>query len=292
MSFDTVTSGNKIRWDGKKNPFYEIYYLKLVDPVQGWSFWARYTLLIPKGAGDQGQASLWAIFTQQNAEPNCIALKKNFPLTKLDPFHSQHFIQLHDNFLSLGGAHGAMEDSDHHIQWNFQFEDPSVSSCLYPYNFLYSFPIPKTKFLEPRLTTKMSGRLVIDGRLFKVEKHPGHQAHIWGTEYAKRWAWANCTGFKEDETAVFEGLTAEIAVGPIGTPPMSLFYFIFEGKHYRANGLRCWFSNKSDYNLGEWRLSAQCLGLKFEGVIKRDFATVVGVEYLGLMERGAIVTIR
>lgn len=281
MTLNTVSGGNKIRWDGKKNPFYEIYYLKLVDPNQGWSFWARYTLLIPKGEREKGQASLWAIFSTLSSEAGSIALKKSYPLLSLDPFHSDHFIQLGDNFLSLGSAHGAVVDSDHHIQWDFQFEDPSQSACLYPHQFLYSFPLPKTKFLEPRVSTRISGRLVVDNQLFKLEGHPAHQAHIWGTEYAQRWVWGNCNGFEEDETAIFEGLTAEIAVGPFKSPPMSLFYFFFEGREYRANKMTQWFSNRSDYDLCEWRLMAVCGDMKFDGRVTRDVSQIIGVEYLG-----------
>lgn len=281
MSLSTVTGGNRIRWDGKKNPFYEIYYLKLVDQNKGWSFWSRYTLLIPKGEREKAQASLWAVFTQLDADPKFIALKKSYPLLHLDPFHSDHFIQLQENFLSIGAAHGGLMDSDHKIEWQLQFEDPTVSACLYPNRFLYNFSLPKTKFLEPRLSTLVSGRIRVDHQYLKVERHPAHQAHIWGTEYAQRWSWGNCNEFKEDASAVFEGLTAEIAVGPLKSPPINLFYFIFEGKEYRANKISQWFSNKSDYDLCEWRFSANCGDTRFKGVIKRDLGRIVGVEYLG-----------
>lgn len=281
MSLNTVIGGNRLRWDGKKNPFYEIYYLKLANGKEGWSFWARYTLLIPKGEREKAQASLWGIFARLTPEPSFIGLKTTHLLSHLDPFHSERFIELKDNFLSIDAAQGLLSDSDHQINWQFQFEDPTRSACLYPHRFLYSSPLPKTKFLEPRLSTYVSGSLKVDHQVLRLDKHRAHQAHIWGTEYAKRWAWGNCNEFEEDPTAVFEGLTAQIALGPLTSPPMVLFYFIFEGEEYRGNRFLQWFSNKSEFHLNEWKFTVICRDTKFDGLIKRDVSQIVGVEYQG-----------
>ena len=280
MSLNSVSNGNHLFWDGKRSPFYEVYYLKIVDGEKGWSFWARYTLLVPKKEKEKAEASVWGIFSRANA-PGAIALKKTYPLFRIDPFHSERFLQIQENFLSLDSAYGELADSNHEIRWDLRFEDPTLSASLYPYPFLYRLPFPKTKFLEPRLSTHISGRFVIDKETIVLAHHPAHQAHLWGTAYARRWVWGNCNQFSEDPTAVFEGVTAEIKVGPIPTPPLALFYFIVEGREYRANSIFKWMKNKSTHDLKLWQFEAVCGDAKFVGTVTRDIPAIVGVEYRG-----------
>ncbi|MBI2338981.1 MAG: hypothetical protein HYU99_01240 [Deltaproteobacteria bacterium] len=285
MSLNTVSNGNRLRWDGKRNPFYEVYYLKIVDPDKGWSFWGRYTLCVPKKEREKATASVWGIFcrpsTSLRAGPTTVALKQTYPLNRIDPFHSERFLQIQEDFLSLDSAVGRLGDSDHEIAWNLQFEDPTLSAGLYPYGFLYRGSFPKTKFLEPRLSTHVTGTLTIDKEVLRLFHHPAHQAHLWGTAYARRWVWGNCNQFEEDPTAVFEGLVAQIKLGPIPSPPLALFYFIVEGREYRANSIIRWIKNDSCHDLAVWQFEAISGETKFEGVVRRDVGSLTGVEYLG-----------
>src|SRR3990167_11424075 len=111
MSLNSVSNGNHLFWDGKRSPFYEVYYLKIVDGEKGWSFWARYTLLVPKKEKGKAEASVWGIFSRADA-PGAIALKKTYPLFRIDPFHSERFLQIQENFLSLDSAYGELADSN------------------------------------------------------------------------------------------------------------------------------------------------------------------------------------
>ncbi|MBI4411150.1 MAG: hypothetical protein HY541_01540 [Deltaproteobacteria bacterium] len=286
MSLSNVSNGNRLRWDGKKSPFYEVYYLKITDAEKGWSFWARYTLLSPKKEMGKADAAIWGIFSRLSGQarlgnPATVALKQIHPLFRIDPFHSERFIQIQENFLSLDAAVGELADSDHEIRWDLRFEDPTLSTALYPYPFLYRFPFPKTKFLEPRLSTHVSGRLTVDRETISLNHHRAHQAHLWGSAYARRWVWGNCNQFSEDPSAVFEGVVAQIKLGPIPSPPLALFYFIVEGREYRANSIVQWIKNDSTHDLLTWQFSAECGEVKFAGTVSRDIAAIAGVEYQG-----------
>jgi hypothetical protein len=281
MPLNTVSGGNKLRWNGSQKPFQEIYYLKLVDPHRQWSFWVRYTLLIP-AKGDDAQASLWGIFHRRGQKP--IALKKTISIAEIDVFHRDRFIQIKENFLSVDGCAGAIAQDGHEIIWNLEFEDPNRSICIYPYPFLYSLPFPKTKFLEPRVSTYVSGSFRVDGEFVKLNHALAHQAHHWGTQYSVRWAWGNCGEFLEDPTALFEGFSGQIKVASKTSPLLNLFYFIWEDEIYQANTLRHWFSNKSTYDLLSWNFEARCKDLKFVGRISRPLDLIAGVEYTGPLE--------
>lgn len=275
----TVREGNELRWDGVLKPFYETYYLKFVDPEKQWSFWARYTLLIPSQDTGIPSASVWAVFSPLNGNP--VAIKKTVPLSETDIFHRDYFIQIKESYLTLDTAYGILENSDHHIQWQIGFEDPTISANLYPHDFLYSFPLPKTKFSEPRLSTFASGFFQVDRNRFSLNHIPSHQAHIWGTQYARRWVWGHCNTFAEDPTAVFEGLVAQINLGPIPSPSLALFHILWRDKMYRANSVIKWISNRSSYDLGEWRFEVTNKGTKFVGHLNRDPSLITGLEYEG-----------
>lgn len=274
---DSVRCGNRLRYNNSSNPFYEIYYLKLVDPQAKWSFWARYTLLIPKSG--RATANLWGIYHEPDGES--IALKRTLLLADTDIFHRERFIQMGDSFLTLASAVGGLENSDHHLRWDFTFEDPTLSSRLFPYRWMYSFPFPKTKFLEPRLTTFVSGNLHVDRRALSLEHVRAHQAHIWGTHYAKRWVWGHCDSFIGSPGTVFEGLVAQIGPGPLSLPPLPLFCLIYEGKTYWANGFMNWVTNKSTHDLHHWQFEARDRAIKIVGRVKRRGEDIVGVEYVG-----------
>ncbi|EKD41540.1 MAG: hypothetical protein ACD_73C00671G0001 [uncultured bacterium] len=274
----TVTQGNKLAFIGQKGPFYEVYYLKAASSDGAWSFWCRYTLLIPKDSFAPKEASLWGIFSAQNQKP--IAIKKTFSLGELDILHTDSFIRLKDNFLSLDACQGAMADSQNTLSWDLQFEDPTLSANLYPHDFLYRCKFPKSKFVEPRWSTFISGTIKINHHKISLEHHEAHQAHIWGTQYATGWAWAHCNQF-DAEGLVFEGLTAQIPLGGFLSPPMSLFHFYYNGEYFPANKMRQWFGANSKYDLNGWHFEIFCRDYRFVGTIRRNRESVVGVKYFG-----------
>lgn len=279
MRLKTVTEGNRLRWDGKTRPFHEVYYLKLTDPLGEWAFWSRYTILSPQTSGQAPQACLWAIFTSLSGKK--IALQKHFSLAELDIFHCDSFIQIGQNHINLAESRGALSSREHLIDWLFEFEDPTHSTHLFPYGFLYSLPIPKTKFVEPRFTTYVTGHLTIDENQYALRRCPAHQAHLWGTAYADRWTWGHCNAFLEDPDAAFEGLVAEIPLGSRKSPPLALFQFRYQGKMYRANSFFKWFTNEHHGDFLEWRFKATCKNLKFEGILRRKPELTVGLNYEG-----------
>ncbi len=287
MVLNSVSGGNALRWESQRVPFHEVYYFKTANASEGWSFWARYTLLVPRNAGQEAQAALWGIFFRRTPDhvmrlvPDCVAIKQTRRLQDLDPLHAERFIDLGSGHLSLDGARGLLEDSDHKLTWDLKFEDPNLSLALYRPSLLYSLPFPKTKFVEPRLSTHVSGTVTVDRTVYKVEHAKAHQAHLWGTEYAQRWAWGNCNDFIEDPTAVFEGLSAQIKLGPLTSPWVTLFYFVIDGQEFCANGISRWFKNKSRHDLLEWEFEVLTSGKKITGSIRRPLPDTVGVEYLG-----------
>lgn len=280
MFLPSVTLGNRLRWDGDKAPFYETYYIKFCDPKNEWSFWARYTVNIPHpNTGVAPMAALWAFFKEQNHE--LVAFKQEFPLVDLDIFHKQSFIQIGESCLSLDGCKGFIFEGNEEVQWELNFEDPTLSVKMFPHSLLYRLPFPKSKFMQPRASTFVTGYLNINGRRINLEHQAAHQAHIWGTAYADNWAWAHCNQFAEDESFSFEGLSAQVELGQKLSPRLGLFYFNFEDRLYPANSMLKWIKNAGYHDQNRWTFCCTSGELKFDGVITRDFRDVIPVMYKG-----------
>jgi len=277
-----VKQDNRLRWETGQKPFYEVYYVKLVSPHEDWSFWCRYTLLSPSNRMQPGYAALWGVFVSRDSEnSSIIAIRRKFMLSQIDLFHSERFFDLGESYLSLDGACGQLSDSDHKLTWDFKFEDPTASAAMYHHPFLYRWSFPSTKFIEPRASTLAAGYLTVDHHAYKLEGVRAHQAHIWGARYSPSWFWTHCNQFKEDANAHFEGLSAVTKIASWTLPPITLFYFYFEGEWFEANTLKHWFSNKAEGNLLRWSFRAICRGHLFEGEITRSEFDIAGVEYEG-----------
>lgn len=290
MLVTSVSEGNKLFWKKNKTGFYEVYFFKVADPLGQWSFWGRYTLLAPhlkKATSKEATASVWGIFSKKTASGyENTALKKTYLIDDIDLLHSDRFIQIEDNFLSLDSAYGSLASDTQNIAWDLQFEDPNISQALFPNFFFYALPFPKTKLLAPRWSTYVSGHLVVDHHTYRVEHVPAHQAHLWGSAYAHNWAWGHCNQFNEDSSAVFEGLSAQIPLGTHLSPPFNIFSFVINDEELRANTVFSLFKNKSSYDLHRWQFTATAVSknlgaLRLEGVLTRSTEEIIGVEYLG-----------
>lgn len=242
---------NLTRWRGQK-PFYEVYYLKFNNLAEQTALWLRYTLLAPPKRAME--ASLWGIYFDAKNPHNNFFVKETFPDTQTKIEREFFYFSIGDSALFQDGARGHMKQSSHTLEWDLHFT-PGVSLKHYP-ALMYILPLPKTRFLAPHLSMKISGSLVIDGRRTLLPDVPGHQAHLWGTEQGHRWAWANCNTFQEDPDAVFEALTAQVKIGPRLSPPISLLFFWVDGQRYAFQYPHHWFRNISRYDRQSWHLEA------------------------------------
>ena len=242
---------NLSQWIGQK-PFYEVYYLKFNNLKDETALWLRYTLLVPKKR--EPEASLWGIFFDAKNPANNFFIKETVSAKQFKIERDFFYFSIGESSLFQDGAVGQMKQSSHTLQWDLHFSH-ETSLNHYP-SPLYLLPYPKTKFLAPHLSMRVSGSVLIDGKRMLLDNVPGHQAHLWGTGQATRWAWANCNTFVEDPTAVFEGLTTQVKIGPRLSPPLPLFFFQIGGKHYAFNHSYHWKRNISHYDRQSWHLEA------------------------------------
>jgi hypothetical protein len=281
MNEALVKIDNNLVWDGIKQPFYEVYYLKINDADGQWGLWLRYSFTTPALGSPNGIASLWAIYTEKGGEK--IVIRQDYDMGKHDVVHADQFIQIDNSNLSLADCVGSINNDQDSIKWELIFEDPVVSSRLYPHAFLYESSFPPSKIVSPRLLGFVTGTIYVNHKKIKLFRNRVHQGHVFGTAFAPSWTWANCIDFREDTEAYFEGLSARVplARGKL-TRPFSLFSVGMEGERFAANSLikMAWL-NKSDTDFTTWSAAFEKSGYRFECLIHRRPEDVLGLTYDG-----------
>ena len=272
---------NLLRWDGGREGFYEVYFLKFNDQASRTAGWLRYTLTSPRPGAGAGCAELWGIFFDGADPHRHFALKKRFALDALRWDSSRFRFELPDAHLAQNDCAGRLVDSarGHELSWELEFDSASEALFYLPHAKLYETALPKTKLVSPHVDARFNGRLVADGRTLELRDAPGQQMHMWGTEHGRRWVWGHCADFAEDPEAVWEGLDAQVGLGPFASPHLKVFFLKFDGRWYRFNRLRQWLINRSNWELGRWNFEARGDGIRLTGSVECDLRDLLGITY-------------
>lgn len=268
---------NQLKWDGRTPGFYEVYYLKLNDPAAGIAVWLRYTLLVPL----QGDpiAEVWGFFFDRNRPAENMALKASYPWREARVDRDPFCFAVGQAMLMHSGAHGELTGEGRRLRWDLHWEPNPSTVYLLPFQWMYEGPFPRTKVLSPNFDIRFDGILEVDGRSYSLKGAPGQQAHLWGTRYAERWVWGHCNAFTEDPEAVFEGLSAQVRLGPMLLPTLTLFVLRLGGRMVFLNGLSAMLWNRSRAEVGIWYFSGRGGGLNIWGIAKIPMEHLVGAIY-------------
>ena len=275
MPLSPQEEDNVTLWKPGKNPFYEVYYLKWNDPRQGVAAWLRYTLLARPG--QEAEASIWGVFFDAKDPKATVGLKKTYSLRETRIEREIFYFSAGPSAIYDGGARGEISNEKNKISWELKFE-PGLSLRPYP-SLLYLTGFPKTKYVAPFVSTRLSGEFEINGQKFLLDRVPAHQGHLWGTEHATSWVWGNCNTFEEDTEFYFDGLSARMTLGEKLSPPMTLLFFYWEGQLYSFNSPLAWRRNKSEHQLDRWHFEAGTKEILFVGDISAHPEEMVGVRY-------------
>lgn len=270
---------NMVQWDGKRRPFYEVYYLKFFSPEAQRAFWLRYTLLAPRRDLGPPSASVWALSFNRLQPDRPIAAKETWTSEQALIDRDIFYFQVGESAIYNNGARGRAASGGHEIRWDLQFSPNEASERIYPTSFYY-LPLPKTKFLSPNWSVRVSGEVSVDGQSIRVDRAPGCQAHLWGTQHAERWAWSHCNSFHEDSQAVFEALTGQVRVGKKLLRPLTAMSLrLGDGRVLRFNRISQLLFNKSSYGLSGWELEGHRGHYRVKASLQNRPAEMAGVTY-------------
>jgi hypothetical protein len=241
---------------------YESFYVKACSPDGGRGIWIRHT--VHKRPGAEPTASIWfTLFDRAAGVPR--AAKVTVPASELSE-PSGGWIRVADAEIGPGRAEGSFAlDADGgtasagsgsaptapgtaatagsalppvtRASWSFRFAGDDLAAKYLPVDWLYSAPLPRTKFVAPFPDAVFDGTVEVDGERFEVGGWPGMIGHNWGTEHAERWIWLEATGFAGAPGTWFDAGAARVKLGSRTSPWVPSGFVSLDGVRHRLGGL-------------------------------------------------------
>jgi hypothetical protein len=265
---------NALVWDGVSKGFYEAYYIQCNDPISGMAWWFRYSILIPKKGHGHPYAALWAVQFDPAGGLGPVAMKHVAPINHFRYEKDRFILYIDNGFMTNSHATGAIKHGDKSLKWDIQWTPIDAVFMHYP-ECLYSSPVPKSKVTSPHWATMGGGFIRWNEGEFFLRDTLIHVGHVWGSLHSQKWAWVHCHGFKENPTAVFEGLWVPLG-GSLG---LSKCWFNIDGSISSFwNVGRIWQEEKY-LATNQWQLKLKNSKFGIGGTINVDPSQVAGVTY-------------
>ena len=144
---------------------------------------------------------------------------------------------------------------------------------------LYAGGFPKAKALVGAPNALFSGRLTVDGREVVVTGWQGSQNHNWGRRHTDRYAWGQVAGFDNAPDAFLECCTAQVKLGPVWSPRLTLVVLREGNEEIALNGLWRAVRAAGHFDFFTWTLDAKSPQARIHGRIQAPASAFVGLRY-------------
>jgi hypothetical protein len=230
---------------------YESWFVRANHPHNPLAIWIRYTLF---RARDQRPAlgEVWAVWSD-GARQQTRAFKEEFPLEQCRFSTSLMQVDAGDNHLQPGALQGLLQEGNDQLSWDLHYDNGEPPLLFLPESF-YKRPLPKAKSLVSRPHIRLSGTLTLNGETFVLDRWPGSENHNWGSQHTDRYAWGQVVGFDNAPDAFLECATAQVKLGPLYSPQLSIAALRLDGETLLFNSLSRALRANADYRPFQWTL--------------------------------------
>lgn len=271
---------NRMMWDRMSRSFMEVWYSTINHPETGIGVWLRYTVTAPAEETESPYCELWG-FVFDPAGKSSFASKRTFGIDHLGVANGRDdgaLVRIGDAWLSETHLDGSLSKDDTTLTWSLDFEPATRCFQHLPEQLRGRIEKRVSTVCSPNMAVPFSGVVTVGDRKLEFDKAPGSQSHRWGARHSLGWTWAHCSTWDDGE-AVFEGLSAQAALGPV-TAPRSTFVFLrLDGEDIAFNELKWALRAKSAYDLPIWAFNAHTDKWKIYGTATASPDRMVQVTY-------------
>jgi len=229
---------------------YESFFVRGNHPSAPLAFWIRYTLLVPAARPDAAVAELWAIVSD-GERGQIVAVKETHPLGSAALARDRFSLRVGAASFEHGSLRGSARTEKHRVAWALDYDATEPPLLLLPEK-LYEGSFPKAKSLVSAPLARFRGALDVDGRVIELDGWSGSQNHNWGARHTDRYAWGQVAGFDDEPRAFLECATAQLKLGPLWTPAMTLVVLRIGERTIRLNELTTAARAKSERTGFTW----------------------------------------
>jgi len=261
---------------GQSAGHYESWFLRANHPTRKLAFWIRYTIFSPQGRPGDAIGELWAVHF--DGERRVIrAAKSEVPIADCSFAPRGLDMRIGRATLAPGELQGSAAGA-HVIGWALRYRGGSPPMTFLPER-VYEARLPRAKALCTRPQVVFDGSLDVDGESIDVEGWIGSENHNWGSRHTDRYAWGQVVGFDEAPDAFLECATAQLKLGPLWTPSMTIVCLRFDGIDYRLNSPWRTFRARGGWQDCDWHFDSAEAGVRIRGRIHARPEEFVSLTY-------------
>lgn len=261
---------------GQTHGHYESWFLRANHPTRPLAFWIRYTIFVPHGRAQEAIGELWAIHFDGERRRIRVA-KSELPISRCSFASSGLAVRIGDATLEPGELHGAASGA-HAIRWALRYRGGDRPMVFLPER-AYEARLPRAKALCTRPQVVFDGSIDVNAESFAIDGWIGSENHNWGSRHTDRYAWGQVVGFEEAPDAFLECATAQLKMGPIFTPRLTILCLRFDGVDYRLNSPLGMFRAQGTWTDFDWRFDSAASGVRMWGRIHAEREDVVSLTY-------------
>ncbi len=257
----------------------ESWFTKLNSPDARRALWVKATLRVPDPRVHAGGAvaESWAIAFERGRPPR--AAKHTVPLGAAELGALGLDLSVGALRWTPGRLVGQVEGDRHTLGFDLHYADPGPALAPLPHPRLYAGPFPSSKFVSPAPDARFTGSYRIDGTVVEVAGWRGMQGHNWGRRHAHRYAWGHCNQFDDHDDLWFEGVTAQVKLGPAVSPPLTVLCVSHRGVRHLFNRVRDLVRARGRFDARAWHFEAQSGTARLEGELTATAADMAGLRY-------------
>ena len=266
---------NGVRFNPEsKEGHVESYFMKLNHPDGRRALWLKATILNPLDGTAVAEA--WAIgFDRQGRHA---AVKQVVPFGEASFSKDGMDVRVDGVRLEPRHTRGKIFANGHTIEWDLEFIGDAPALAPLPER-MYDERLPTSKWVSPHPDLRFKGSYAVDGERVAVDNWPGMQGHNWGRKHAHHYAWGHCNLWEGGEELVFEGITAQVKMGPVKTPNITLLVVIDRGVRYVFNSATTIASSRGAIRARSWIFHAANKLAAVSGEMHADTEDFVGLHY-------------
>ena len=270
-------------WNGARFPhglssgFYESYFQRANHPTRPLAFWIRYTSFCPAARPADARGELWAIFFDGESRA-VAAVKQTVPMADCTFSPSNLNVRIGHATLDGESLRGGATWRARAIEWRLDYAGGQPPLLLLPPAW-YARTVPRAKALVGRPNAIFNGTLTVDGHTIPIDRWQGSQNHNWGTQHTDRYAWGQVAGFDNAPNAFLECSTAQIKLGPVWSPRLTLLVLRVDEHEYAMNSPLQWVRTAGRYEPFTWTIDTRTSDVRVRGRIQAAADAFVGLTY-------------
>ena len=255
---------NRVRFEPTvRGGHVESFFFVGQDPAGERALWIRATILAPKGAPQDAEASAWVVGVERSGrvwglKDSASWCEGHMPCGRRGPMQAAGLTVTPDRIqgtISGGGRLGRGAKLDVTLS-----ERSEERLALLFHDALYELPWPSFKLVTPAVRLSMAGSVEAAGRVWKLDGWTGMQGHNWGRRHADRYGWVFCNTWdgRPDEALVVEAFSlpgtgpAHRLVGGLAGAVVS-----YQGRTLEFNGPVQLVRNRAWSGALAWGMKAQ-----------------------------------